>query len=405
MAISRKGFGHQLTERDAPLKPPIRESLQERSPNLGPDSSGAGPSRPIEPSMAGPIPAEGPEALSQGYQEVPVAQFQADVFESSPIETPSGESSRLQAAALQAPPLEPILGSAAQAPPQEPMPEPIEEAWGRPALAEADSPSGQSRKAPAPGLEALVTTVVLSLALSPDSDRRPDSLSLKVLLVPPAVPGAPWSLPAAGARDPHALEMAACQAAGLPDKPGGLWIEPLGAFPAGPSQSPGLSLAYMALIDPASLKAGQESGGRRWISVNPLWAENAIFLEGRGFKGAITLARLSQKRGRVKDSRYEAAGSPLAYGQAEALLRALEMLKDSLETSDRVFNLLPEVFSLAHLQKLFETLLGSSVQAPAFRRKAAQRLKPTDQFTRDKRFRPPRLFKYNPDWRQAKNQV
>jgi hypothetical protein len=155
----------------------------------------------------------------------------------------------------------------------------------------------------------------------------------------------------------------------------------------------------MALVAPENLKTGQESKGLRWISVKPDWAENAVFLEGSGQGDAIMLARTSRMRGRIKDSRREVAGSPLPCGQAEALLRALELLKDSLETSDRVFNLLPEAFSLGHLQKLFETLIGSSMQAPAFRRKLAQRLKPTGQFARDKRFRPPRLFKYNPDWR------
>jgi hypothetical protein len=224
-----------------------------------------------------------------------------------------------------------------------------------------------------------------------------DSPRLTVRLDPPG-PGqpGPWALPALAAAAADGLDLA--RAAADLSGDGAACAELLGLFPAGGSDV--LAIGYLVLAD--RLGAGPESGSGYWTEVRPDWAGGRILFPGEKRLEPVKLSPVVEARGRLRLPGYKVAASPLAQGHAEALLAALARLREDLESGDLVYNLLPEAFTLGHLQRVCEIVSGEPFLAPAFRRKAAPRLTATSDFSREKRFRPPRLFKYNPGWRSGR---
>lgn len=262
-------------------------------------------------------------------------------------------------------------------------------------LAEVDSQN--SGDAPA----ASITMVVMGLASSPGQLRKPDVLSLAALFSVPE--NGPLSLPVIPFPKTGALESAAAEAAQKLAGVKGPWLEQLGVFPGQTESSPALTCAYLALTDQGASKFGSGARPGRWLSVKPDWEKGAILLEDGDCQKAVFLSPTAKTLGRVKVDGYEVASSPLAPGHAETLLKALERLRDTIDESDRIFNLMPEAFSLSQLQMIFESLSGARYPAPAFRRKIAPRVAPTAGFAATKQFRPARLFRYDPDWKSAGN--
>jgi hypothetical protein len=82
---------------------------------------------------------------------------------------------------------------------------------------------------------------------------------------------------------------------------------------------------------------------------------------------------------------------------AEAILEALLLLRQSLYHSDLIFNFMPELFTLSSLQRVFELIGGQRLLAPVFRKKIFPKVIATEFLIRDKKFRPSRLYRYNPD--------
>lgn len=74
---------------------------------------------------------------------------------------------------------------------------------------------------------------------------------------------------------------------------------------------------------------------------------------------------------------------------------AIERLRGKVEYTDIIFNLMPPLFTLSELQRVYEIILGKELLAAAFRRKIADRVMETEDFTRDAGHRPSKLYRYN----------
>ena len=74
---------------------------------------------------------------------------------------------------------------------------------------------------------------------------------------------------------------------------------------------------------------------------------------------------------------------------------ALERLANKLEYTTVGFQLLPEKFTLGQLQRVYEAVLGRSLDKRNFRRKMAQldALAPLDEWVRDGPSRPAQLYR------------
>ncbi|KQX68222.1 NUDIX hydrolase [Paenibacillus sp. Root444D2] len=178
-----------------------------------------------------------------------------------------------------------------------------------------------------------------------------------------------------------------------------------------------ISCSYMALVDCKSLevKAGDDADDARWFNVRySVLEEKKTMLEkdfmfekvvkmtlsnDKDILEAIikVIEKYSGKTARVE--REVIVSNGIAFDHAEMIQYAVERLRNKIEYTDIAFNLMPELFTLSELQQVYEVTLGKELLSAAFRRKIADMVMETNQFTKDAGHRPAKLFKFNPNWR------
>ena len=84
----------------------------------------------------------------------------------------------------------------------------------------------------------------------------------------------------------------------------------------------------------------------------------------------------------------------LAFDHAKVILSGIERLKNKIEYTDIVFNMMPEYFTLGELQQVYEVILGKKLLDPAFRRIIANKVEKTTKMKTGGGHRPSYLFKY-----------
>ena len=84
----------------------------------------------------------------------------------------------------------------------------------------------------------------------------------------------------------------------------------------------------------------------------------------------------------------------LALDNPLTIVSGYSRLRNKLEYTDIVFNMMGEYFTLGELQKVYELILGKKLLDPAFRRIIANKVEKTDKFKTGEGHRPSRLFKY-----------
>ena len=84
----------------------------------------------------------------------------------------------------------------------------------------------------------------------------------------------------------------------------------------------------------------------------------------------------------------------LAFDHPIVILAGIERLKNKVNYTDIVFNMMPEYFSLGELQQVYEVILGKKLLDPAFRRIIADKVEKTDKVKTGGGHRPSVLFKY-----------
>ena len=83
-----------------------------------------------------------------------------------------------------------------------------------------------------------------------------------------------------------------------------------------------------------------------------------------------------------------------SYNVDLVVLAGLERIKNKVNYTDIVFNMMPEYFTLGELQDVYEVILGKKLLAPAFRRIIVDKVEKTNKVTSGDGHRPSALFKY-----------
>ncbi len=156
-----------------------------------------------------------------------------------------------------------------------------------------------------------------------------------------------------------------------------------------------ISTSYMALIDKNKLKYD--------ISKNASWF-NVIVLEDEKFidvtldNGNETIKYKSKKTLKEKTTdrfKYEVVqNDKLAFDHALVITSGISRLKNKIEYTDIVFNMMPEYFTLGELQQVYEVILGKKLLDPAFRRIIANKVEKTNKMKTGEGHRPSALFRY-----------
>ena len=88
----------------------------------------------------------------------------------------------------------------------------------------------------------------------------------------------------------------------------------------------------------------------------------------------------------------------LAFDHAKIIFQALDRLKNKIEYTDIIFNLLPKEFTLTELKNCYEVILNEKLLDANFRRKTAKMVIPTNKLDTAKGHRTSQLFTHNPTW-------
>lgn len=176
-----------------------------------------------------------------------------------------------------------------------------------------------------------------------------------------------------------------------------------------------ISSSYMALVDSSSLiiKAGNDETDASWFNINyNLLQEKKLSVEkGYIYEQIVEIKLWNESEelyskikitenldGKVNREIIETVG--IAFDHGKFIEYAINRLRKKIEYTSLAFNLMPELFTLTELQQVYEVIQGKELLAAAFRRKIANMVIETNQFTKDAGHRPSKLFRYNSGWKR-----
>lgn len=179
-----------------------------------------------------------------------------------------------------------------------------------------------------------------------------------------------------------------------------------------------ISTSYMALVDKDTLeiKAGDDASDAKWFSVkgkvlkevktntiNGYIYDKHIILSLKLDDIILTAEVIERKKYENKRSTISyciVENKGIAFDHAKIIISALTRLKNKVEYTDIAFNLMPELFTLTELQKVYSILLDRDLLAAQFRRKINHMVIETNETTKGGGQRPAKLFKFNPHWNE-----
>ena len=156
-----------------------------------------------------------------------------------------------------------------------------------------------------------------------------------------------------------------------------------------------ISTAYMALIDKNMLKQTVKNGS--WFDVIMMEdKDDVIYLVLDNGNETLSIQVDKILRNRITD-RYDykvKGNSKLAFDHDLVLAFGIERLREKVNSTDIVFNMMPEYFSLGELQQVYEVILGKKLIDCPFRRIIANKVEKTEKMKTGGGHRPSYLFRY-----------
>ena len=177
-----------------------------------------------------------------------------------------------------------------------------------------------------------------------------------------------------------------------------------------------ISTSYMSLVDSTALdvKASDDADDAKWFTVScKLYQEQRTVTEkGYMLQRLFRLSLVNDENnlwatvkvvkiveGKVTKVEREVVESDgISFDHAKIIEYGLERLRNKIEYTDIAFSLMPEQFTLTQLQQVYEVILGKELLKANFRRKIADMVIETNEYTKDAGHRPSKLFRFTPNW-------
>ena len=157
-----------------------------------------------------------------------------------------------------------------------------------------------------------------------------------------------------------------------------------------------VSTAYIALIDKNKLTE-MINPNASWFDIVLLEEKNKVVdITLDNGKDTIHLSIKKELREKTTD-RYRfiaVKNDALAFDHALVILAGIERVRNKINYTDIVFNMMPEYFTLGELQQVYEVILNKKLLDPAFRRIIANKVVKTNKMKTGEGHRPSALFKY-----------
>ncbi|WP_313129573.1 NUDIX hydrolase [Anaerocolumna sp.] len=177
-----------------------------------------------------------------------------------------------------------------------------------------------------------------------------------------------------------------------------------------------ISASYMSLVDSSTLniKASDDADDAKWFTVScRLYQEQKTVTEQGYILQKLFKLNLSNDEnnlsaivktiktveGKVtKVEREVVESNGIAFDHAKIIEYGIERLRSKIEYTDIAFNLMPELFTLTEFQKVYEVILDTELLKANFRRKTANMVIESNEYTKNAGHRPSKLFRFNPNW-------
>ena len=157
-----------------------------------------------------------------------------------------------------------------------------------------------------------------------------------------------------------------------------------------------VSTTYIALIDKNKLTE-MINPNASWFDIVLLEEKNKVVdITLDNGKDTIHLSIKKELREKTTD-RYRfiaVKNDALAFDHALVILAGIERVRNKINYTDIVFNMMPEYFTLGELQQVYEVILNKKLLDPAFRRIIANKVVKTNKMKTGEGHRPSALFKY-----------
>ncbi|MBR2137984.1 MAG: NUDIX hydrolase [Bacilli bacterium] len=156
-----------------------------------------------------------------------------------------------------------------------------------------------------------------------------------------------------------------------------------------------VSTAYMTLIDKNRLEE-KILDNASWFDIDLKTTEDEyiVTLDNGEEQIHFTVKKTLRELTTDRYSFEETSNDLLAFDHSVVIISALERLKNKLEYTDIVFNMMGELFTLGELQQVYEVILGKKLLDPAFRRIIANKVEKTNELKKGDGHRPSVLFRY-----------
>ena len=176
-----------------------------------------------------------------------------------------------------------------------------------------------------------------------------------------------------------------------------VYIQQVGVYDAVDRDPRGrtISSSYMSLIDRTILNQ-ELSNDVAWFDIEVEEKDNVIKIKLTN-EDIITydVKKITIDK-KTNEYEYEIIGnSELAFDHAEIIIKGIMDLRNKVNNTDIVFNLMPEEFTIGELKQVYSLLLGKELVNSAFRRVIAPKIIETGKMISTGGHRPSMLCKYN----------
>lgn len=156
-----------------------------------------------------------------------------------------------------------------------------------------------------------------------------------------------------------------------------------------------ISTAYIALIDREKI-TDELNKEASWFNIHVKEEIDSvnIFLENGKDEITFTIEKNIEEKTTNKCKYKIITNNNIAFDHSEIIMTGLERMKNKVQDTDIIFNLMPEYFTLGELQQIYEVILGKKLLDPAFRRIIANKVEKTTKTIKTGGHRPSVMYKY-----------